>query len=468
MPPHGFPSGSVGGLDVYREQCRRKICAVEAQKETDSVYVTLFRGLSLREYVVAHRSDCHAKHKQPCDRCAALSFVAARILERGYVALSDAYKSAFPDTQYRSQNALQLFLQMPLAGVHLGTPKSGKSAWYLLEYVQDVNYVQLVQFLEAIVITRKSSLPSINKSELKALLGLAQSDRERELIRYSVFQSSGLTATGARKHLGLEDMQRRRDKIHACIEEAREIRETIDKLSQVQDIALLNAMGYSDVLSCTSESEQEDMLETNVESHTSPESREEECCIPAVAHTFDTLLGVLKDGLYNWFVVVDFVENYADAYSPLPDTATHLEELYIHASTLQLAPQEKKNLMSSYAAFKASAPSPHDCRIAALLNGEIVSDSESDDAENYLGLQSATSDQAKCLVSKKRANLARRICRLKSKTLAERKFLARQRRCNQSWIASQILAGKLKHMIPSRMLVRMHGDALVYLPLMGI
>ena len=117
------------------------------------------------------------------------------------------------------------------------------------------------------------------------------------------------------------------------------------------------------------------MSETDFESHTSPESREEECCIPAVTHTFDTLLSVLKDGLYNWFVVVDFVKNYADAYSLLPDTATHLEELYIHASTLQLVPQEKKDLMSLYAAFKASAPGPHDCCIAAHLNGEIVSDS---------------------------------------------------------------------------------------------
>ena len=60
-------------------------------------------------------------------------------------------------------------------------------------------------------------------------------------------------------------------------------------------------------------------------------SREEECCIPAVAHTFDTPLSLLKDCL---FVAVDFVENYADAYSPLSDTATHLEELYTHASTL--------------------------------------------------------------------------------------------------------------------------------------
>ena len=97
-----------------------------------------------------------------------------------------------------------------------------------------VNYVQLV---EAIVMNREPSLSPINKSELKALLELAQSTRERELIRYSVFRSSGLSATGAQKHVGLEIMQRRSARIHACIEKACEIREAMDKLSLVQDKA---------------------------------------------------------------------------------------------------------------------------------------------------------------------------------------------------------------------------------------
>ena len=76
---------------------------------------------------------------------------------------SNAFKLAFPYTQYRSQNALQHFLQMPLASVHLGTPKSGRSAWYLLEHVPGVNYVQLVQILEADVTNQEPSLSPINK-----------------------------------------------------------------------------------------------------------------------------------------------------------------------------------------------------------------------------------------------------------------------------------------------------------------
>ena len=67
-----------------------------------------------------------------------------------------------------------------------------------------------------------------------------------------MFHSLELTATGAQKRLGLEERSAR---IHACIEEAREIREAIDKLDLVQDRALLNAMGFSELLNCTCESE---------------------------------------------------------------------------------------------------------------------------------------------------------------------------------------------------------------------
>lgn len=49
----------------------------------------------------------------------------------------------------------------------------------------------------------------MSKNEIKKLLGLACSDREREVIRYSVFKSSGLTSTAARQHFGFQNMEDR-------------------------------------------------------------------------------------------------------------------------------------------------------------------------------------------------------------------------------------------------------------------
>ena len=231
------------------------------------MYVSLFRGLSLHIYLVCHRNYCNSMYTQPCARCSALSSVALHVLGHGYYCLSEAYKTAFPHLQYRSQNALELFLQMPLVGVRVGTPQSGTSAWYLLEYIEGVKYFQVVHFLEATLKSRHCSVQTIGKSELKALLGLAQSDRERELIRYSVYKSSGLTATGARKHLGLDNMQQRSDRIFQCIQEAQEIREAVDKLTRLQDKALLHVFGLSDNESSTSESDQMKFSLILIESH---------------------------------------------------------------------------------------------------------------------------------------------------------------------------------------------------------
>ena len=95
--------------------------------------------------------------------------------------------------------------------------------------------------------------------------------------------------------------------------------------------------------------------------------------------------------------------------------------------SLHLTKQEKSLLTSSYAALQVSQPSAHDCRTASLLNGDIVSDSESDNAEDYVDLHSLASERAKRLVAKRRAINARRMHRYKAKKLAERNFLARRK-----------------------------------------
>ena len=125
------------------------------------------------------------------------------------------------------------------------------------------------------------------------------------------------------------------------------------------------------------------------------------------------------------FVVVDFLENYA--VPSVPEASTTLDGFYSYASSQQLYEQEKSLLTSSYAALQVSQPSAQDRRIASLLSGDIVSDSESDDAEDYVGLQSLASDRGKCLVAKRRTVNARRLRRYKAKKLAERNFLARWR-----------------------------------------
>ena len=58
-------------------------------------------------------------------------------------------------------------------------------------------------------------------------------------------------------------------------------------------------------------------------------------------------------------------------------------------------------MVTAHESVNASQPSAYDRRMVALLNGDIVSDSESDHVEEYVGLQSLTSERAKRLVAKK-------------------------------------------------------------------
>lgn len=211
-PPHGLPSGTMGRRDneliyIYREQCKQKLCDSSRQKLAPNVYISLFICLSLKEYAVARGADCQNRHMQPCLECAALLSVANYVLQKGYCMLSKAFKMAFPTQQYKADIARQRMLQMPLTCIRVGTPESGTAAWFVVEYVEGVNYIIFAHFSEALFgAGTRSQTVGIDRGEIKALLGLAQSDREREIIRYSIFKTSGLSSSAARQKFGFEKM----------------------------------------------------------------------------------------------------------------------------------------------------------------------------------------------------------------------------------------------------------------------
>ena len=58
----------------------------------------------------------------------------------------------------------------------------------------------------------------MSKSELKDLLSLAQTDKERECVRYAVWKLSGLSVTAARRVYGFENLRERAQKVDTAIE----------------------------------------------------------------------------------------------------------------------------------------------------------------------------------------------------------------------------------------------------------
>ena len=79
------------------------------------------------------------------------------------------------------------------------------------------------------------------------MLTLAQSDRERELVRYATFIASGLTVSAAKRQYGFGNMNERAARVEACIEEYLQIRETIKHLSEDQETAVTQFTGIYDL-----------------------------------------------------------------------------------------------------------------------------------------------------------------------------------------------------------------------------
>ena len=284
-------------LVLWGEQCKRKLCDTSKQKASiQCLYWPFSSFILMRVYLIACGADCQSCHMQPCSTCEKPLSVASKVLQEGYVVLSETFRSAFPNQKYMSTVALQQFLQMPLAAVRVGTPQSGKSSWFLLEYNEGVHYTSLAIFLETMLAAKTTSKTiGLDKAKVKSLLGLARSYRERELIRYSVFKSSRLTLTGARRCFGLERMPESVEEVEEFIKAAYSIRQAIDKLSRPQDKALLSSLELKE---CE--------LDSAIESECEDESTH---CLHSVSgEGFNALHKELVSGEYNWFAVVVFLE----------------------------------------------------------------------------------------------------------------------------------------------------------------
>ena len=93
-----------------------------------------------------------------------------------------------------------------------------------MEKVNGFNYRTFVLFLR----TRIESCQSrneITKEDLRRLLLLCQSDRERQCVRYTVFKASGVTSSAAQKIYGFQNSKLLSREVEDCIVEAETIRQ---------------------------------------------------------------------------------------------------------------------------------------------------------------------------------------------------------------------------------------------------
>lgn len=115
-----------------------------------------------------------------------LSMVGKSVLEEGYCILSEAFRLASPRVKYMAERARRKFLQMSLVAIRIGDPTRGQSFSIFMEMFPGINHSKMGMILHGLTVSQTEPRGGkLEKSVVKMLLGIAQSDRERMCIRYA-------------------------------------------------------------------------------------------------------------------------------------------------------------------------------------------------------------------------------------------------------------------------------------------
>ena len=128
--PRPSPGSTLQNEEViseYLHNCKRMLHTPYERRVCDGVSVSTLSGLSMSNYVVARSTMCYRSHEQPCKICLSLLEVATTVLHNGFCTLRYAFSLTSPNVVYDTQIAKRKLLQMPLAAIRVGKPRSGTS-----------------------------------------------------------------------------------------------------------------------------------------------------------------------------------------------------------------------------------------------------------------------------------------------------------------------------------------------------
>ena len=396
---------------IYTEHSTRKLSSYLTVE--DGVYVSIFQGLTLREYVCARREYCSCQHKQ-CVECPKMLLVAEIVLNNGCVKLKSAFLEAFPSVKYVQQHSRRRLLPMPLACVRIDY-RPGQSECFLIEHNEAVDYRNFAEILRNLI--PRTATTSVDRGVVKSMLGLCQTDRERELLRCAVVKSAGLSATQARKQLGFGSMSQRMTRLNEVIKHAEYIRGSVEKLASIKERAVLRSLG----INCNSNDD------------TSGSSSDDDCDEAVemldVSDGYDSFTSLedrttfVTNCEFNWFEVSERTQRVHG------DRSTEvLQKLVDSIDQLKISTKEKEKIKISREAFILDEQASENLhRHVNVLNGDIVTDSDEDDDPDLIqGAKTPVDLSLREVVLRKRKSIKRRMQRLKAKRVTEQNFLRRR------------------------------------------
>ena len=414
---------------------QQKLCLSNHDFIKENIYISRFEGLTLTEYVHARSVVCSRNHKKPCKVCEGMIRVANEIIEKGVMKLSDAFKLCSPHVKYKSVQARRKLLQMPLSVVAIGSFKEGTLCLYLLKKFKPANW-SIIQAIMSKVNTSKKYPIELSKTEVKKLLDLAESESERERLKYAVVKSSGISNSKAKTVYGFCDMGDKKSKVEQAMEEACAIKNAIENIANIKDKVLLQSFGIYE----TSESEKSDSeTDSDTDTDNTDFAKDQPCTsskLPTIKETADSvpnslgfqdLCDVLRKCDLNWFYFIREVNHTAHL---IPKDLEKLFDFSKQFASLGFSEQEINIIEQSRQAFISidrQKEEQIDSDEARNIDTD-TSESASSEAEIWAkGIQSPMDEQGKLLILKRRASIRRKCVREVKKRLAESRFLKRRR-----------------------------------------
>ena len=314
--------------------------------------------------------------------------------------MSEVFRKVYPNVKYTAEIARRKFLQMPLVNIVIGNVSSGRACSYLIESQPGMDYTSVYHLLtDAVRKQTNETTSGMSKATFKTVMSLACSDRERELIRVTTFISGRFSQTSARRQLGLENMKRRTDELERCAMKVKEIKESIEEIaeSEICASAITHKAGLN--------------LSSSGDSSGSDDFIDEEETKETVV-----LCSEIEKDMVDTLKLSCFWNQKNQKCTKLM-----LDSFYSCLSKYEFTERELVLTQQSYLAFKSDEYmySRDRNQMERLLNGDVVTDSETDnDSEYYNG------DRGD-VIKKKVQSIRRRTKRRIAKGIAERKFLHR-------------------------------------------
>ena len=175
---------------------------------------------------------------------------------------------------------------------------------------------------------------ALSRSQFRALIQMCNSDAERERIRYVVSKTSGLSQKKLTEEFGISNVANRKAQVDIALKKAQEIRESVYKLSEIREKAMLLALGvdprsFDSDATTSSETESETDSESEMVSgvcslsctpeicalgqgsstkELSKECAEKEYELDKRSVSSKQLLDILKQHNWNWFAFADVLK----------------------------------------------------------------------------------------------------------------------------------------------------------------